>query len=256
MRTRKRYAEGESNDFNLSISDLMSALCGIFALIMITVVVQLNTTKAEYVAKNQKAEEYYSMQTELYDDLIEEFEADLQKWNAEITKDLTIRFKNDDILFEPFKKELKPKFKLILIGGKIEGEKPIKPEEAFFPRLIKVISKTAYRDKIEEIRIEGHTSREQNKEFDIDYIEGMELSQGRTREVMLCCLNSKGINNKDKEWAQKNIAAIGYSLSRPVKYENGKDNWEASRRVEFKIKTKAEKVIEELADKEFKVTHE
>ena len=39
-------------------------------------------------------------------------------------------------------------------------------------------------------------------------------------------------------------------------YENGKDNWEASRRVEFKIKTKAEKVIEELADKEFKVTHE
>ena len=87
MRSRKFFTEGESLNFDISISDLMSALCGIFALVMITIVVQLNMEKAEYTSKNAKAENYYSMQQELYQDLLEEFENDLEKWNAEITKD-------------------------------------------------------------------------------------------------------------------------------------------------------------------------
>lgn len=240
MRTRKRYSEGDSVGFDLSISDLMSALCGIFALIMITVVVQLNTTKAEYISKNQKAEEYYSMQNDLYKDLNKEFEKDLKKWNAEITPDLTIRFKDSNVLFEPWKANLTPTFRNILSD--------------FFPRLIVILEKDAYKTEIEEIRIEGHTAREKAINYNRDYKEGMELSQERTREVMLHCLNT--LKNDDRNWVQSNIAAIGYSLSRPVVYEDGEPNWESSRRVEFKIKTKAEKVIEEMADKGFKVDHE
>ncbi|MBR4247699.1 MAG: hypothetical protein IKQ13_11975 [Treponema sp.] len=239
MRTRKRYTEGDSVGFDLSISDLMSALCGIFALIMITVVVQLNTTKAEYIAKNKTAEEYYSMQHDLYKELNKEFEKDLEKWNAEITPDLTIRFKDSNVLFEPWKANLKQGFKKIL--------------NDFFPRLIVILEKKTYKEEIEEIRIEGHTARESRKSLNQDYKEGMELSQERTREVMLHCL--KTLKNDDREWVQSNIAAIGYSLSRPVK-NNNEINWEASRRVEFKIKTRAEKVIEEMADKNFKVEHE
>ena len=239
MRTKKRYTESESAGFDLSISDLMSALCGIFTLVMITVVVQLNMTKAEmikakaeYTAKNQKAEEYYSMQNALYDELNKEFDKDLKKWNAEITSDLTIRFKDSNVLFEPFKSDLKPAFQNILTN--------------FFPRLIRILINETYRNEIEEIRIEGHTAREQNKKLNQDYKEGMELSQERTREVMLYCLGT--IRNDDREWVQKNIAAIGFSLSRPVSNDNGEINWDASRRVEFKIKTKAEKVIEEIKD--------
>jgi outer membrane protein OmpA-like peptidoglycan-associated protein len=239
MRTRKQYTDGDTSNFDLSISDLMSALCGIFALIMICVVVLLNTTKAEYNSKNKKAEEYYSKQKELYDDLNEEFKNDLKKWNAEITPDLTIRFKDSNVLFEPWKADLRPEFKNIL--------------HDFFPRLIIILEKPQYKAEIDEIRIEGHTARERKKSFNQDYKEGMELSQERTREVMLYCLN--GLKNKDREWVQSNIAAIGYSLSRPVKVAD-EINWEVSRRVEFKIKTKAEKVIEELADKEFKIAHE
>lgn len=239
MRTRKQYTDRETSNFDLSISDLMSALCGIFALVMICVVFQLNTTKAEYNSKNKKAEEYYSKQRELYEDLSEEFKDDLNKWNAEITKDLTIRFKDSNVLFEPWKANLRPTFKNVL--------------DDFFPRLIVLLENSEYKNEIEEIRIEGHTARERNKSFNQDYKEGMELSQERTREVMLHCLNA--LDNDDREWVQSNIAAIGYSLSRPVKVA-GKINWEDSRRVEFKIKTKTEKVIEELADKEFKITHE
>ncbi|MBR5033262.1 MAG: hypothetical protein IKX70_06305 [Treponema sp.] len=240
MRTRKNNKEGNSVGFDLSISDLMAALCGIFALIMIIVVVQLNTSKAEYMAKNQKAEEYYSMQNDLYEELLKEFEKDLKKWNAEITKDLTIRFKDSNVLFEPWKANLTTDFEAIL--------------NDFFPRLTRILQKEQFLDEIEELRIEGHTARESRKSLNVDYEEGMELSQERTRNVMLHCL--KTLNNDDREWVQSNIAAIGYSLSRPVKNEDGEINWEASRRVEFKIKTKAEKVIEEIADQGFKVEHE
>ncbi len=239
MRTRKQYTEKDTSNFDLSISDLMSALCGLFTLIMICVIIQLNTTKAEYLAKNQKAEAYYSKQNDLYNDLNEEFKNDLQKWNAEITKDLTIRFKDSNVLFEPWKAELRSAFKDILSN--------------FFPRLIVILEKQTYKDEIEEIRIEGHTARENGKSYNQDYKEGMELSQERTREVMLFCLDR--LSNEDREWVQSNIAAIGYSLSRPVQ-ENGVINWDDSRRVEFKIKTTAEKVIEELADMEFKISHE
>ena len=239
MRTKKHHTEGEATGFDLSISDLMSGLCGIFILIMIAVILQLNTTKAEYMAKNKKAEDYYSMQTALYDELMEEFQDDLQKWNAEITDDLTIRFKDTNVLFEPWKAELKPAFQNIL--------------DDFFPRLITILEKEQFKNEIEELRIEGHTAREQRLSYNQDYKEGMELSQERTREVMLHCLNQLG--NTDREWVQSNIAAIGYSLSRPVK-DGDTINWEKSRRVEFKIKTRAEKVIEELADKGFKLAHE
>ena len=62
MRTKRfKYFEGDGG-YDLSISDLMSGLCGIFILIMIAVILQLNTTKSEYMAKNKKAEDYYSMQ--------------------------------------------------------------------------------------------------------------------------------------------------------------------------------------------------
>ena len=240
MRTKKHYTEGETQGFDLSISDLMSGLCGIFILIMIAVILQLNTTKSEYMAKNKKAEDYYSMQKALYDELMEEFKDDLQRWNAEITDDLTIRFKDSNVLFEPWKAELKPAFKSIL--------------NDFFPRLIIILEKEQFKEEIEELRIEGHTAREQRISYNLDYKEGMELSQERTREVMLHCLNQ--LNSEDRDWVQANIAAIGYSLSRPVKFDDGTINWEASRRVEFKIKTKAEKVIEELADKGFKLAHE
>ena len=179
MRTRKRYTEGESNDFNLSISDLMSALCGIFALIMITVVVQLNMTKAEmikakaeYTAKNQMAEKYSDMQEALYGELkktfgndfvfideIQEESIDSNKKMGEIEKKLIIRFKDppntpDDksIFFEGGKAILKPKFKEYLT--------------TFFPKLVNVLMNEEFKNEIEEIRIAGHTKKIDGKEDD------------------------------------------------------------------------------------------
>ena len=56
--------------------------------------------------------------------------------------------------------------------------------DEFFPRYIKVIDD--YKDSINEVRIEGHTSSEWNWNSDEDtaYFENMRLSQDRPRAVL------------------------------------------------------------------------
>lgn len=233
MRTRKNSTDENTASYDLSISDLMAALCGIFVLILIAVIYQLNQSQQEYATKNAKAAEYYTMQNELYLDLTNEFKEDLDVWNAEIDKEtLTIRFKDSNVLFEPNKADLKPGFEKIL--------------SSFFPRLIQVLQNESYLDEIDEIRIEGHTARNRNQKDYEDYVSGMELSQERTMNVMLYCLETVP---EYSNWVRKNIAAIGYSKSRPILSEETKEpEWEKSRRVEFRIKTKAEKVLEDIRD--------
>ena len=220
---------GSAGDFNLSISDMMSALCAIFVLLCIGIILQLK----------QISEHYVTTKYTLYEDLSREFSADLQTWNAEIdAENLSIRFKDPDVLFVMNKANLRNSYKQIL--------------DDFFPRLLKVVSN--YEDLIEEIRIEGHSAEAEDsiRKGKIterqDYEEGMELSQSRTRSVLSYCLNDTKYP-KSSEWIRSKIVAIGYSKSRPVKI-NGKIDWEASRRVEFRIKLNSDSEIQKyLSDK-------
>lgn len=223
-------ASAESaGDFNLSISDMMSALCAIFVLLCIGIILQLK----------QISEHYVTTKYTLYEDLSHEFSADLETWNAEIdAENLSIRFKDPDVLFVMNSAELQNPYKQIL--------------DDFFPRLLKVVSN--YENLIEEIRIEGHSAEAEDsiRKGKIterqDYEEGMEISQSRTRSVLSYCLNDTEYPKSD-EWIRSKIVAIGYSKSRPVKI-NGKIDWEASRRVEFRIKLNSDNEIQKyLLDK-------
>ena len=209
--------------FNLSISDMMSALCAIFVLLCLGIILQLK----------QISEHYVNTKYTLYEDLSKEFSTDLEKWNAEIdAENLSIRFKDPDVLFVMNKANLRDSYKQIL--------------DDFFPRLLKVISN--YEDLIEEIRIEGHSAEavEAIKSGRIterqDYEEGMELSQSRTRSVLSYCLNDTNYPERD-DWIRSKIVAIGYSKSRPVE-KDGKIDWPASRRVEFRIKLNSDSEIQ------------
>lgn len=238
MRTRRIKTETQSASYDLSISDLMAALCCIFLVFLSKTVLQLNLQKSEYAAKNEVAEEYRSMQSSLYQDLFDEFESDFQKWNLTLTPDLTFHFRDDDALFQKDSAKLQLPFEKIL--------------DDFFPRLIKVISNEDYANKIEEIRIEGHTAENIRQTRDEDYKTGMELSQERTREVLFYCLQNTKLkenkiqNENSVEWVRKRIAAIGYSNSIPSTDETGKIDWEKSRRVEIKIKTNSDAVITDI----------
>ena len=115
---------------------------------------------------------------------------------------------------------------------------------AFFPRYIKVLTMPEFKDTIEEIRIEGHT------DSDGGYFYNMKLSQDRTRSVLEYSLSVLQ-NDAKKDWVKKLLTANGLSSSKLIYDNNTKtENREASRRVEFKVRTNAEKQIQEMLKSE------
>lgn len=212
----------------LPISDLMSVLMMVFLLIAISYMIQVFYEKEKI---QEVAVTYNVLRNELYEDLNEEFEADLPRWNAAINRNnLSVRFKSPEVLFSVGSASLKPEFKEIL--------------ENFFPRFIQILYSEKYRDDIEEIRIEGHTSSywRLNTSSEMAYIYNMELSQDRTRNVLQFVLQ----NNKYESlapWIRSNVTANGLSSSKLIYNNDGTEDRESSRRVEFRVKTNAEERI-------------
>ena len=218
-------------DHWMSISDIMSGLMIVFMFIAVTFMMQVQNEQRQ---KNEMIYNYVEVKHEIYDALFEEFKDDLQKWNAELDEEtLTLRFKEPDILFGVGSDILTPKFQEIL--------------NDFFPRYVKVISQDAYKEYIDEIRIEGHTdpfwagaqTRRQ------EYLNNMNLSQSRTRAVLTYAINMPALEN-NLEWIIRRITANGLSSSQPI-MTGGAVDAKLSRRVDFRIRTRAEEQLNELA---------
>ena len=139
----------------------MTGLMMVFLLIAITYMVKVEAA-SEHI--REIAVLYERMKVELYDDLKREFEEDLPRWGPELDRDSTIRFKEPDVLFPIGRSELKNLFKNIL--------------NEFFPRYVDILVSAKYRDAVEEIRIEGHTSSIwANLPPDQAYFQNMTLSR-------------------------------------------------------------------------------
>lgn len=243
MRSPKIEEQNKGNSYDLSISDLMAALCCIFILFFVFGINKLNSERKKYEEELEElkrqtgvASEYRQFQSNIFKALNDEFRGDLIKWKAEIIEEngiILFRFKDDKMMFKPFSSEPIENFRVVL--------------NDFFPRFISVLRNNDFSNQIEEIRIEGHTGREESKSYDNDYEDGVILSQQRTRTVMKYCFDL--LQGEEKKWVQDKTAAIGYSLSRPIELEN-KINWSLSRRVEFSIRTSAESVIQSLERKQ------
>lgn len=222
----KQHHTEDDGEHWLSVSDMMSGLMVIFLFIAITYMMQVSEDRNQLV---EIAVTYEKTKTAIYDQLQVEFKDDLKKWNAEIDKEtLAFRFQEPDILFSVGDAEVKDKFKVIL--------------EDFFPRYIKVLKQ--YQPDIEEIRIEGHTSSEWNKNSvsdDKTYFKNMELSQNRTRATLEYCLMLSQIDS-ERGWIKQILTANGLSSSKPI-LVNGMEDTVHSRRVEFKVKTNSETQI-------------
>ena len=196
----------------LTVSDLMAGLMMVF--LFIAVSLMLNTS--EVAAGHRDS---------IHDALKKEFEDDLKRWNADINEDyLSFKFKGPDVLFEAGSEVLRPRFEEIL------GD--------FFPRYVEAL--LPFKNSIEEIRIEGHTSSEwgdaQPKEA---YFKNMQLSQDRTRSVLRHVFELLQVVEQ-RNWVEKHMVAVGYSSSQ---LEMSPD---ASRRVEFRILTNAEDQIRKI----------
>lgn len=215
------------NPFGMSIGDLMAALLMIFVLLLCTTLLKL---KEQHERQSQIATSYNEIKRNLYDDLFFTFKDDLTAWDAEIDSvELIIRFKEPNMLFDYNQSILKPQFQTILSD--------------FFPRYIQVLNSSKFKDNIEEIRIEGHTDSSG------DYFYNMKLSQDRTRSVLEYGIGVISDNNM-RQWVVNKVTANGLSSSKPILNEAGEENYEASRRVEFRVKTDAERKIDEIINSE------
>ena len=220
------YKSKEENAFSLSTGDLMAGLLFIFILLLMGALLQVQEKSEQ---DEEIVKRYDQIKTQLYIDLQEEFKEDLTVWRATIDSTLCIRFQEPSMLFDEGLDVLKPNFKVIL--------------NDFFPRYIAVLSRPQYKDNIEEIRIEGHTNSNGG------YYSNMKLSQDRTRAVLQYCFSL--MKEDDVNWLRGLVTANGLSSSHLILTKDGQEDKDLSRRVEFRVRTNAEKQLEDIADKRF-----
>ena len=277
-RRRADIRDEDENVFALSTGDLMAGLLFTFILIfgcaMLLVhkdYVKKEDIEKEYVKRDdirkmldeleqkrlelqRKAEEderiakeYDNIKDRIYNSLMDAFRYDLRAWNATIDRDtLGIRFQGPSIQFDEGDSEVKASYRGIL--------------DNFFPRYIKAIEQ--YRDSIEEIRIEGHTNTNYlgdgscKSGANCGYYYNMKLSQNRARSVLEYCMDMTKDRPWENRWLVKRLTANGLSFSHLICRDgsegdcaySGEDK-DKSRRVEFRIRTNAEKQLEEIAER-------
>lgn len=220
----------------INISDMMSGLMMVFLFIAIAFMVQI---QSEQQAVKEIAMTYRQSQQSLNEDLFKEFEKNLKEWGAEITKDNIFRFNSPDVLFKSGSSEISNQFKEILNN--------------FFPRYINLLTSDKYINEIDEIRVEGHTSNGWNSTTSKQeiYLNNMQLSQNRANNVLSYCYNLQNKEtNTNINWLEKKFRANGMSFAKLIYKEDGTQNYIKSRRVEFKVLTKAQekiyKIVEQL----------
>ena len=117
----------------------------------------------------------------------------------------------------------------------------------FIPRYIGILQLPKYKNNVEEILIEGHTSNPGNK---YNYMDGILLSQSRTNNVLYHIVHIESFADSPiiLEWIKGRITANGLSSSRPILNLQNEPDWKLSRRVEFRVRTNAEEQIREILD--------
>ncbi len=214
--------KSQNEDHWLSVSDLMAGLMMVFLFISIAF---MRETMKEKDSMKDIAITYKNTQVAIYKALNKEFKNELKKWDASIDeKTLTFTFQSPKTLFDNDKSKLKKVYKEIL--------------KDFFPRYLNILLN--FKDSINEIRIEGHTSSVGT------YFYNMELSQDRTRSVLEYIYNLQKVS-KHKNWIKQHISAVGLSYSKLI-LQNGKEDEDASRRVGFRIITNSEIQIRKILE--------
>ena len=196
--------EQETEEHWVSISDVMTGLMVIFLFIAIGYMLDVSLQKNKIEGL---LEAYKNWQNALYKELHAEFEGQPKekkrfrdKWNGRLDREtLVIRFQKP---FAQGSATVPENFKDIL--------------RDFVPRYIAILTKPEYKDRISEIRIEGHTSSEWVAQVtgDESYINNMELSQDRARHVLSYVLKMKDSRvTQNRAWLKKKLTANGLSSS-------------------------------------------
>ena len=222
----------------LSVSDLMTGLMVIFLFIAIAYISR--------VQQNQSVlTDYVETKNQLHDKLVKEFEGDTLKWQMAIGKNLSMKFKEPTVLFASGSYELTPRFKEIL--------------DEFLPRYFNILLNDSLKNNIQEIRIEGHTDNVPIPRYDEDpYIANVILSQQRALSVLRYLRKMPSYQQYSEEqrsllefWFTANGLSYGKAVDNAGNYINKSHNEidkDMSRRVEFRIITSGDEVLENFVN--------
>ncbi len=130
------------------------------------------------------------------------------------------------VFFETGKFEIKEEGKALL--------------DRFIPVYLDVLLSGDYADYMGEIIIEGHTDSKGT------YDNNLKLSQERALQVALYILNMPGLTRQQKTKLQQIMTATGRSWSDLIYDAYGREDAEASRRVEFKFSLRDAEMITEM----------
>lgn len=223
----------------LSVSDLMTGLMVIFLFVAIAYISRVQSNQSVLT-------DYVETKNEMHQKLVKEFAGDTLKWQMAIGKDLTMKFKEPTVLFASGSYELTPRFKQIL--------------DEFLPRYFNILLNDSLSNKIQEIRIEGHTDDVPIPRYDQDpYIANAMLSQQRALSVVRYFRSMPAYQQYTPEqqhqlefWLTANGLSYGKALDSNGQFtqKSGKPiDKDLSRRVEFRIVTSGDEILENFVKK-------
>lgn len=223
----------------LSVSDLMTGLMIIFLFIAISYIKQVQDHVSDI-------SDYVEVKQNLHDKLVREFKGDTARWVMSIGKDLSMKFNNSKVQFAQGSWDISPNFKNTL--------------DEFLPRYFNILLNDTLRYHITEVRIEGHTDNVPYPRLNSDpYLANVILSQRRSLAVLEYFRNMnyyKDLSDDKKEmlefWFTANGLSYGKALDVSGNYfffQKDKIDLDRSRRVEFRIITDSEKLLENFVSK-------
>jgi flagellar motor protein MotB len=189
---------------------------------------------------------------EMYNTITEKMINELEKNNVKLGKDLSLKFfnndkNNKDVLFETGAEEMTDNFKTKV--------------SEIWPLYQNIIAQDTFLNYISEIRIEGHTDTLPPKNsISNSYEYNLNLSSLRAQQVLKFIKDQPSylsLDSTKKSRLQYLLTANGMSYSRALNdsnevayLSNNKSiNQDKSRRVEFRIVTTNQKLIESLIKK-------
>ena len=223
----------------MSVSDLMTGLMVIFLFVAIAYMLK--------VRENQNVlTDYVETRQHLHEKLVNEFKGDTAEWKMTVGKDLSMKFKEPQVLFQAGSDQLQPRFCEIL--------------DNFIPRYLDILLNDSLADRIQEIRIEGHTDDVLMKKYGNNaYLSNVLLSQMRSYNVLKYIREMPAYQQFTEEqqkrlefWFTANGLSYGKALDDDDEYvavSRKEINRDKSRRVEFRLVTSGEEVLENFVDK-------
>jgi len=233
--------------FWIPYADLMTVLMVIFLFISLSYMglVQFQNNQRDAIFK-----EYNQTKKSIYTELDKTFTHRFKNYNLKVNPDLSIQITDANALFpvQFYDQEvvLTERFKTFL--------------NEFTPLFLSIVLKDKYMSSISEIRIEGHTAiQTDDKETDKDYYQKMlTLSQKRSNKVLEHMMSSNyydSLSESKKSLLRFMITSNGLAYGKALdkagnfKFLSGNSiNTEKSMRVEFRIVTTSDKLVEKVLE--------